>query len=93
MVSAPLITEIVTNMNKKAEGTLKPENRKMFMYVGHDSTIVNLLNGLGVWDKQIPGYNIMTMIELHETDSGWKVEVKHSLFNSSIFTNFCQSIF
>lgn len=47
------------------------------MYIGHDSTIVSALTGFNVWDKQVPGYNMMLMIELHEdSDQNWTVEVR-----------------
>lgn len=78
MKAGPLITKIATSMKDKSEGNLKPQDRKMFMYVGHDSTIVSVLEGMKVWDQQIPGYNIMTMIELHEDDKGWNVQVRIS---------------
>ena len=38
----------------------------MFMYVGHDSTVGALLDGLNIWNMQIPVYSQMVMIELHE---------------------------
>ena len=75
MKGGPLVSKIANSMKDKSEGKLKPEERKMFMYVGHDSTIVTLLAGLNVWEKQIPGYNNMVLIELHEDQSGWNVQV------------------
>lgn len=53
----------------------------MFMYVGHDSTVANLLEGLKVWDMQIPGYSIMTMVELHENELGYNVQVNFITIN------------
>nr|CAD7268848.1 unnamed protein product [Timema shepardi] len=48
----------------------------MYMYSGHDSTISNILLALGVWEPQLPVYNIMVLIELHRTlDSGYGVKV------------------
>jgi len=64
-ISGPLLKKIISDTKAKAEGTLTPANRKMFMYAGHDSTISNLLSALKVWDPQIPGYGIMILIELH----------------------------
>lgn len=71
----PLLKKIVMDMTAKKEGRLEPETRKMFMYVGHDSTIVSLLDAMHVWNGQLPHYNIMTMIELHEDNSAWTVQV------------------
>lgn len=71
----PLLKKIVYDMIDKKEGTLQPETRKMFMYVGHDSTVITLLDVLHIWNDQIPEYNIMAMVELHEDINGWNVQV------------------
>lgn len=63
-------------MLAKKNNTLKPEIRKMFMYIGHDSTIVTLMDVMHVWNNQMPNYNIMIMIELHENNDEWNVQVK-----------------
>ncbi|XP_026671878.1 prostatic acid phosphatase-like isoform X2 [Ceratina calcarata] len=71
----PFLKKIVTDMLGKKDDVLEPETRKMFMYVGHDSTIVTLLDVMHVWNGQMPNYNIMVMIELHENKDGWHVQV------------------
>ncbi|CAK9833544.1 Lysosomal acid phosphatase [Anthophora retusa] len=71
----PFLKKIITDMLTKKDNTLEPETRKMFMYIGHDSTIVTLLDVMHVWNSQMPYYNIMTMIELHEMNDGWNVQV------------------
>ncbi|CAL7933369.1 unnamed protein product [Xylocopa violacea] len=71
----PFLKKIVTDMLAKRDNTLEPEARKMFMYIGHDSTVVTLLDVMHVWNNQIPNYNIMTMIELHENKDGWNVQI------------------
>lgn len=77
----PFLKKIVTDMLAKKANTLEPDGRKMFMYIGHDSTIVTLLDVMHVWNNQMPHYNIMTMIELHESEDGWNVQVKVIIFN------------
>lgn len=42
------------------------KNKKMFIYAGHDSTVVNILAALNVWKEQIPGYAIMALMELYK---------------------------
>ena len=76
MKAAPLLTKIATSMKDKKDGSLKPKDRKMFMYVGHDSTVVALLDALKVWNMKIPFYSSMVMVELHEDPKGWNVQVK-----------------
>lgn len=71
----PMLKKITNDMLAKREGTLQPEPRKMFLYIGHDSTVVDLLNTMYIWHYQLPYYNIMTMIELHEDDGEWNVQV------------------
>lgn len=71
----PMIKKIIYDMLAKKEKTLNPETRKMFMYVGHDSTVVTLLDVLHIWNNQMPEYNIMIMIELHEDANGWNVQI------------------
>ncbi|XP_011701348.1 PREDICTED: venom acid phosphatase Acph-1-like, partial [Wasmannia auropunctata] len=71
----PMLKKITDEMlMKKKLGTLQPEKRKMFMYIGHDSTIVTLLDTMHIWYNQMPYYNIMTMIELHEDEGKWNVQ-------------------
>lgn len=40
------------------------DERKLFLYAGHDSTITNLLRALNVWEQQLPDYGITIMLEL-----------------------------
>ncbi|EZA54701.1 prostatic acid phosphatase isoform X2 [Ooceraea biroi] len=72
----PMVKKITDDMRAAEEGTLQPQRRKMSMYVGHDSTIVALLDTMHIWYNQMPYYNIMTMIELHEDEEGnWNVQI------------------
>lgn len=71
----PMVKKFVDDMLARKEGTLQPSKRKMFVYVGHDSTVAALLDTMHIWDNQMPYYNIMTMIELHENGGNWNVQV------------------
>ncbi|XP_065086234.1 venom acid phosphatase Acph-1 [Ochlerotatus camptorhynchus] len=42
------------------------KNKKMFIYAGHDSTVVNILSAFNVWKEQFPGYAIMALFELYK---------------------------
>jgi len=70
----PLLKKIINEMLMKKERSLQPKRRKMSMYIGHDSTIVTLLDTMHIWYNQMPYYNIMTMIELHENEGEWNVQ-------------------
>ncbi|XP_036143242.1 prostatic acid phosphatase isoform X3 [Monomorium pharaonis] len=69
-----ILKKIIADMKGRKQGTL-PERRKMFMYLGHDITVVSLLNTMHIWYDQIPYYNIMIIIELHENEGKWNVQI------------------
>ncbi|XP_011255201.1 prostatic acid phosphatase isoform X3 [Camponotus floridanus] len=71
----PMLQKIINDMKNKKEDTLQPKERKMFMYIGHDSTIVTLLDTMHIWYNQIPHCNIMIMIELHQDENKWNIQV------------------
>lgn len=70
----PMLKKIINEMLARKKGIQQPKKRKMFMYIGHDSTIVTLLDTMRIWFNQMPYYNIMTMIELHEDEGKWNVQ-------------------
>lgn len=92
------LKRIIDDMMKKKEQTTHSELRKMIMYIGHDSTIVTLLDTMHIWYNQMPYYNIMIMIELHNYENEWNVQVnkfskfiytKNKHFPSNFFFLFC----
>lgn len=58
-----MLKKLLDDWKSAADGTLKPKERKAFLYIGHDSTIVNILSTLKVWDPQIPGFAINILME------------------------------
>ncbi|XP_029675361.1 prostatic acid phosphatase-like [Formica exsecta] len=71
----PMLKRIINDMTAKKEGTIQLIKRKMYMYVGHDSTIVTILDTMHIWYNQMPYCNIMIMIELHKEEDEWNVQV------------------
>jgi hypothetical protein len=59
-----LLKKLVSDWRSKVDGTIEPAQRKAFLYAGHDSTIVNILSALKVWDPQMPDYGITVLLEL-----------------------------
>lgn len=44
----------------------KGANKKIFLYAGHDSTVVNLLSAFKVWNEnELPDYGVMGVLELY----------------------------
>ncbi|KAI5711480.1 hypothetical protein M8J76_003432 [Diaphorina citri] len=62
-----LLKKIIEDTNDKLSGRTK---MKMFVYGAHDSTIANFLLTLGVWDMQIPEYNSLIILEVHQLQPG-----------------------
>lgn len=63
-----LLTDILEKMIKKRNGLLSP-NRSIFVYAGHDITLVNLMNAMGILDETShkPDYAAALVIELHHS--------------------------
>lgn len=87
LAGGPLVKKIVKSMTAKADHTLKPEDRKMFVYVGHDSTLVNMLSAMKVWDGKDPDFGCMIMIELHENDGAYNVQVSRAKTKGRIYSS------
>jgi len=67
----PFLREVIGHMLQIKNSTMEPMDRKMFMYSGHDTTVSNVLNTLGVFQPpQAPPYASMVMMELFEKEKG-----------------------
>ncbi|KAL7734385.1 hypothetical protein ACLKA6_010718 [Drosophila palustris] len=72
--AGPFLKKMFDEMQQKRNETLKPDRRKLFIYTGHDSTVVNVLSALKIWERQLPRYSVMALFELHknkETGDYW----------------------
>ncbi|XP_059615582.1 venom acid phosphatase Acph-1-like [Phlebotomus argentipes] len=81
--AGPFLQKLTKEWKAAESGTLEPKNRKMYLYTGHDSSVVNVLNALGVWDVQLPDYAIMGMFELLQERSTGHFGVQIYLRNST----------
>ncbi|XP_059227038.1 venom acid phosphatase Acph-1 isoform X1 [Stomoxys calcitrans] len=66
--SGPFLQQIIRQMEAYVEGTLIPEERKIFIYCGHDWTITNVLLALKVWKRQMPRFSALITFELHQRE-------------------------
>lgn len=64
--AGPFLGKLIAEWQGKRNEKIKPAQRKMFLYAGHDSTVVNILAAIGVWKQQLPVYGIMAIFELLE---------------------------
>ncbi|XP_065360977.1 venom acid phosphatase Acph-1-like [Calliphora vicina] len=62
----PFLRKMYDEMLKKRAQKLKPFDRKMFIYTGHDWTVGNILSALKIWDRQMPRFSVMAIFELHK---------------------------
>lgn len=79
----PFLKKMYDEMLKKRAQKLKPFDRKMFIYTGHDWTVGNILSALKVWDRQMPRFSVMAIFELHKNSitQEYYVEVSKDFFN------------
>ncbi|KAB0791597.1 hypothetical protein PPYR_03397 [Photinus pyralis] len=61
-----LLKKMIEDWKSVADGTLKPKQRKAFLYIGHDTTVVNILSALKLWHPQVPGFAINTFFEFSQ---------------------------
>ncbi|XP_063706342.1 venom acid phosphatase Acph-1 [Culicoides brevitarsis] len=63
-----LFTDILDKMIKKRNGLLSP-NRSIFIYSGHDVTLVNIMHAMGILEEtsRKPDYAATLVIELHHS--------------------------
>lgn len=80
----PFIRKMLAEQELKAADKLSPSERKLFMYTGHDSTIVNILAALNVWEPQFPAYGITAIFELARNIATDVVGVRIYLRDASV---------
>jgi len=78
------LTDILNKMQNKRKRNLNPD-RKIFLYSGHDVTLVNVMNSLGILDQttKLPEYASALAFELHHSksfsDGDFEVKVGNSV--------------
>lgn len=72
-------------LNEWKNAKLSKKQPKIFVYAGHDGSVVNILSAFNVWKPQFPDYAIMGVFELYEnTVSGeWVVQILSKLPDKS----------
>ncbi|GJQ66093.1 hypothetical protein Trydic_g5771 [Trypoxylus dichotomus] len=74
MHGGALVKEIIDNIKRKRAGILKP-NRKIFLYSGHDLTVVSLMRILGFGELLKPEFGAAIFIEHHKEEDGDKIKI------------------
>lgn len=79
----PFVNKMVKEWKEKINNTLRPADRKIYLYTGHDSSVVNVMSSFNVWEEQFPGYAIMGMFELLQDKQTGEYGVQVYLKNST----------
>ncbi|XP_066144131.1 prostatic acid phosphatase-like isoform X2 [Euwallacea fornicatus] len=70
------LKKIISDWYSKVNGITTQKASKAFLYGGHDSTIVNLMRTMKIWDTQFPDYGITILLEFSKDSRGeYGVEV------------------
>lgn len=73
--SGRLLKNIVDNSKAKANGVLTPQNRKLFLYSGHDTTIAWLFRAMIVFEPHFPPYGAYIVFELRRRERIYGLKV------------------
>ncbi|XP_017780699.1 PREDICTED: uncharacterized protein LOC108565647 [Nicrophorus vespilloides] len=76
-----LLKKINTDTMNKIDNTLKPKDRKMFMYSGHDINVIAYLGAIGAYKENLHiNFSSCIMIEVHKIEDEYFIKV---LFDNS----------
>nr|CAD7424088.1 unnamed protein product [Timema monikensis] len=89
--TGPLLKEIIANTQAKVNGTLSPD-RGLYIYSAHDSNVVDLLQGLDVFNGILVPYASAVMIELRNKSDEYFITVsnENSEYNKLLTWSFLQ---
>jgi hypothetical protein len=68
LTSGVFINQVLTDMQHKRDGKGENADKLLLVYSAHDTTLAAILSGLGVYDREIPPYASVVMIELYSQD-------------------------
>lgn len=68
--SGPFLKKMVDGMIEKSMNLSSLAKRKLFIYCGHDVTLVSLLSSLKAWPITFPDYALQAYFELHKSKEG-----------------------
>ncbi|XP_031636521.1 uncharacterized protein LOC116349294 [Contarinia nasturtii] len=69
-----LLKEILERFQNKTRSTLTPD-LLLYMYSGHETTLVTMLNSLGLFEGQIPPYSSCLLFELYKSSDDYYVQL------------------
>ncbi|GJQ72573.1 hypothetical protein Trydic_g1241 [Trypoxylus dichotomus] len=75
-----MLKKVIEHMEKKANNSLTPTGRKIYLYSGHENNVINILAALNVFTPHVPNYSAAAVIELHKLNEtgGYGVKVLYA---------------
>jgi hypothetical protein len=70
-----LFNEIADRMKQKSRNLTTPSRLKYYVYSAHDTTLIALMNNLGVYDGVAPSYANAIIVELYQNGNDFLVEM------------------
>jgi hypothetical protein len=65
VVAGRMLGKVIDQMVNKANSTLVPLERKIFLYSGHENNVINILAALNLFQPHVPKYTASAIVELH----------------------------
>ncbi|XP_076625630.1 venom acid phosphatase [Colletes latitarsis] len=78
LYAGPYLRLVTKTMLAFITGTLKDE-RKIYLYSGHENVVSAILHALQVYRPHVPEYSSAVIMELHELDNKYYVKILHYL--------------
>lgn len=75
-----MLKKILQHIKGKAAGILQPEERKIYLFSGHENNVINILAALNIFETHFPEYSAAVIIELHYFRNLDQYGVKVSFF-------------
>lgn len=76
IVTGYLLRKIVTDTEHKINHSLIPQERKMFLYSGHENNIASMLELFNLREfVDVPPYGSQVLIEVHNINNTYKIKV------------------
>ncbi|KAI1885230.1 hypothetical protein AGOR_G00218030 [Albula goreensis] len=89
----PLLNILMVNMEDKVQGASSSQNRKLYLYSVHDTTLMPCLMALGIFDMKWPPYAAEITLELHQHRTTKEAFVKVSYIGQDKLIPGCSGVY
>lgn len=82
---------MVNYWKAKSNGTISPENVKMFLYGVHETTVADFVSAIGVRRRHVPEFSEAVILELYEDVTTKKYSIK--VYDQDFIMLCCRNFF